>query len=291
MSDLVPYSDMEKMAGAIAKSNLFGVKTTEQAVALMLLAQAEGMHPAKAIQEFHIIQGRPALKADAMLGRFQRAGGSVKWEKLEDDEVIGVFSHPQGGEARIKWTFEMAQRIGLTSKDNWRNYPRQMLRSRVISEGVRTVFPGCITGIYTDEETENFATPAARVEKNITPAMEVKDLKDDIPWDYKLLVPGMDRPYQSFQNEDDWIDGYAELVHKIKDSPKFTQKEKDEKIVNLRKVNDSQISKLKPENKTVFITKCSVHPDEEITPKKHLDPSLAYSPTQEAESLEISTNS
>ena len=60
MSELVPYSDMEKMAGAIAKSNLFGVKTPDQAVALMLLAQAEGMHPAKAIQEFHIIQGRPA---------------------------------------------------------------------------------------------------------------------------------------------------------------------------------------------------------------------------------------
>ena len=291
MSDLVPYSDMEKMAGAIAKSNLFGVKTTEQAVALMLLAQAEGMHPAKAIQEFHIIQGRPALKADAMPGRFQRAGGSVNWKKLQDDEVIGVFSHPQGGSAEISWTFEMAQRIGLTSKDNWRNYPRQMLRSRVISEGVRTVFPGCITGIYTDEETENFAAAPARVEKNITPAMEVKDLKDDIPWDYKLLVPGMDRPYQSFQSEDDWIDGYAELVHKIKDSPKFTEKEKTEKINNLRKVNDEQISKLKPENKTVFITKCSVHPDEDITPKKHLDPSLAYSPTQEAESLEISTNS
>jgi len=278
MSDLVPYSDMEKMAGAIAKSNLFGVKTPDQAVALMLLAQAEGMHPAKAIQEFHIIQGRPALKADAMLGRFQRAGGSVKWKKIQDDEVIGIFSHPQGGDAEISWTFEMAQRIGLTSKDNWRNYPRQMLRSRVISEGVRTVFPGCITGIYTDEETENFNAAPARVEKNVTPATaEVAALKDDIPWDYKLMVPGMDRPYHSFQTEDEWIDGYAELVHKIKDSTKFTDKEKDEKIVNLRKVNEEQIHKLKPENKTVFITKCSVA-IEDMLPKKALDPSVPYSP-------------
>ena len=280
MSDLVPYQDVEKMALAISKSNLFGVKTVEQAVAIMLLAQAEGMHPAKAVQEFHIIQGRPALKADAMLGRFQRAGGSVKWKKLQDDEVIGIFSHPQGGDVEISWTFEMAQRIGLTSKDNWRNYPRQMLRSRVISEGVRTVFPGCITGIYTDEETENFATPAPRVEKNITAGSEaVAALTDDIPWDYKLLVPGMDRPYQSFQSEDDWIDGYAELVHKIKDSSKFTEKEKAEKINNLRKVNEEQISKLKPENKTVFITKMAFSSDEDISPKKALDPSVPYSPS------------
>lgn len=281
MSDLVPYSDMEKMAGAIAKSNLFGVKTPDQAIALMLLAQAEGMHPAKAIQEFHIIQGRPALKADAMLGRFQRAGGSVQWKKLQDDEVIGIFSHPQGGSAEISWTYQMANHIGLTSKDNWRNYPRQMLRSRVISEGVRTVFPGCITGIYTDEETENFASPAKAVEKNITPVTQVSDLKDDIPWDYKLMVPGIDKPYQSFQSEDDWIDGYAELVHKIKDSPKFTQKDKDEKIVSLRKVNEEQIGRLKPENKTVFITKCSFSADEELTPKKALDPSVPYLPEQE----------
>jgi hypothetical protein len=41
MSDIVPFSDIEKMAGVIAKSNLFGVKTADQAVALMLLAQAE----------------------------------------------------------------------------------------------------------------------------------------------------------------------------------------------------------------------------------------------------------
>ena len=140
------------------------------------------------------------------------------------------------------------------------------------------MFPGCITGIYTDEETENFNAAPARVEKNVTPATpEISALKDDIPWDYKLMVPGMDRPYHSFQTEDEWIDGYAELVHKIKDSTKFTDKEKDEKIVNLRKVNEEQIQKLKPENKTVFITKCHVSV-EDILPKKALDPSIPYSP-------------
>ena len=41
---LIPYNDVEKMGSAIAKSNLFGVKTPEQAVALMLIAQAEGLH-------------------------------------------------------------------------------------------------------------------------------------------------------------------------------------------------------------------------------------------------------
>lgn len=50
---LVPYSDMERMAIAVSKSNLFGMKTPEQAMSLMLIAQAEGVHPAKAIQDYH----------------------------------------------------------------------------------------------------------------------------------------------------------------------------------------------------------------------------------------------
>ena len=40
--------DVERMAIAIAKSGLFGAKSPEQAFALMLIAQAEGRHPAEA---------------------------------------------------------------------------------------------------------------------------------------------------------------------------------------------------------------------------------------------------
>jgi len=80
MSNIIPYSDIERMANAITASKLFGVKTQNEAIALMLIAQAEGMHPATAARDYHVIQNRPALKADAMLARFQQAGGSVEWK-------------------------------------------------------------------------------------------------------------------------------------------------------------------------------------------------------------------
>ena len=78
---LVPYQDMERMAAVIAQSGLFGVKNQTQALALMLLAQAEGMHPATAARDYHVIQGKPSLKADTMLARFQAAGGKVDWSE------------------------------------------------------------------------------------------------------------------------------------------------------------------------------------------------------------------
>jgi hypothetical protein len=163
MSNIVPYGEIERMAQAIAKSGLFGIKTPEQAAALMLIANAEGMHPAIAARDFHVIQGRPALKADAMLARFQAAGGKVNWTSYTDSKVAAIFAHPAGGSVEIEWTIEQAKRAGLTNKDVWKQYPRAMLRARVISEGIRTVYPGVAVGVYTPEEIGDFdARPRER---------------------------------------------------------------------------------------------------------------------------------
>ena len=154
---LIPVDQVERMAVAVAKSNLFGVKTSDQAMALMLIAQAEGMHPAIAARDYHVINGRPTLKADAMLARFQTAGGKVEWSDYTDQRVIGTFSHPKGGSVTIEWTVEMGRKAGLLGNQTWTKYPRQMLRSRCISEGIRTVFPGVVVGTYSEEEGQDMA--------------------------------------------------------------------------------------------------------------------------------------
>jgi len=155
---VLPLSDIEKMGDVMARSRMFGFKTADEAIALMLIAQAEGNHPAKAAQEYHVIQGRPALKADAMLARFQAAKGVVQWEELTDEKVSALFSHPTAcpKPIRVDWTMERARKANLTGKDNWNKYPRQMLKARVISEGVRMTFPGVTVGLYTPEEVMQF---------------------------------------------------------------------------------------------------------------------------------------
>lgn len=145
---------MQTMAEAIAQSGLFGIKTPTQALALGLLCQAEGRHPAEAARDYHIIQGRPTLKADAMLARFQQAGGRVEWTRYDDQAVVGVFTHPSGGKLTLEWTIERAKAAGLASKEVWKQYPRNMLRSRVISEAIRTVYPGVLSGCYLEDEIE-----------------------------------------------------------------------------------------------------------------------------------------
>jgi hypothetical protein len=184
---LVSYADMEKMATVIAQSGLFGVKNPTQALALMLLSQAEGLHPVMAARDYHIIQGRPTLKADAMMARFQQAGGKVEWHSYEDTDVSATFSHPAGGKVRIEWTFEQAKRAGLTGKEVWKQYPRAMLRARVISEGIRTVYPGVLSGMYTPEEVRDITGEAET--SGPTPRQEPVAPTPE-PVDYDAVIRG-----------------------------------------------------------------------------------------------------
>jgi hypothetical protein len=143
--------DMERLATAIAKSGLFGIRTPEQALVLMAIAQAEGRHPVEAARDYDIIGGKPAKKAEAMMRDFIQAGGKVQWHSLTDELADATFTHPQTGEVRIDWDMKRAQ-TAFGKKDNYAKFPRQMLRSRVVSEGVRTLWPLATSGMYVPEE-------------------------------------------------------------------------------------------------------------------------------------------
>lgn len=156
-----PLADVQQMAAVVAKSKLFGTKTEDEAMALMLLAQAEGMHPMRAVQQYHIIQGRPAMKSEAILARFQAAGGVVRWLVSDADEAKATFTTAAREEITVHWTMDRAKAAGLAGKDNWKSYAPQMLRARCIAEGVRAVAPGCILGLAAVEEVEDVTpTPA-----------------------------------------------------------------------------------------------------------------------------------
>jgi hypothetical protein len=249
---LVPYSDIEKMASAISASKLFGVKSPNEAIALMLIAQAEGMHPATAARDFHVIQGRPALKADAMLARFQQAGGKVEWKVYTDAEVTGIFSHPQGGSLTVSWTLKQAREIGLAGKDNWNKYPRAMLRARCISEGIRSVYPGCVVGVYTPEEVEDFSNNTSRPAPQPVPPQPIETIVDisSSPQDgvpdqiFPLFVPGSNEAYKTYHTLEDWNAGYLAMQVRIKSSTKLDDEMKELKLLDLENCNKEVLGEM-----------------------------------------------
>lgn len=253
MSNLVPMQDIQIMAKAVVESKLFNVQTPEAAIALMLIAQAEGQHPAIAARDYHIIQGRPALKADAMMARFQQAGGKVEWKEYTDERVTGVFSHPAGGSLSVTWTLEMGKNIGLVKPGSgWQKYPRAMLRARCISEGIRSVYPGCVSGVYTPEEVEDMEPKKPAQEINMGAAEVVEDIakaKEIGEGFLPLYIPGQEAPYETAADLFAWEIAFYDMISRVKSSPKYSEEEKPGKLKEFKKANQKIIDTLSKESK------------------------------------------
>lgn len=157
-NDILSFEQVEKLAKAMSASRLFpSAQTPENALALMLLCQSEGIHPAQAVRRFHVIKGTVAMRADAMLAEFQSRGGMVQWLKSDKNEARAVFEHACGGKFEYAYTIEDAKQAGLVRPDSgWSKFPAAMLRARCISGAIRMVLPGVVCGVYTPEEVMDF---------------------------------------------------------------------------------------------------------------------------------------
>ena len=194
------FEQLKQMAQSFAKSGLFGVKDPDSALSLLLIAESEGKSPAAVMKDFDIIQGRPAKKSEAMLRDFQASGGRVEWIELTDTRAAAKFSHPLSPiPITIDWDLERAKKAGLVNKqgDMYSKYARAMLRSRCISEGVRSTAPGATSQMYTPEEVMQIAAeePVKAVSETVAVAEAVAAVESEKPKDeIDALIETLDQP-------------------------------------------------------------------------------------------------
>ena len=196
--------EIAQIGQIFAKSGMYGIKSPEMAMTLMFQAQAEGIHPCKAMQEYHVINGKPSLSSQAMLARFQLAGGTAKWIKRTATEATLHVSHKQGGELDVTWNIDRAKKAGLLGNPTWTKYPEAMLSARCISEAIRAVFPACLGGMYSIEEEEDIAYESA--EKRNLKAQGKQEVSIDneqaIPQDAQPQAPAKPKAAKKEIDED-----------------------------------------------------------------------------------------
>lgn len=151
MSNIVPYNELQSMALSVTKSGMFGLKNENQAITLMLIAQAENIHPIQAIQMYSVINGMPALKTTEMIARYMRSGGKIVWLETTDKIAKAKFIFEEN-ELIYEYTIQDANKAQLTSKDNWKRMPKEMLRARCASSGIRMSNPASLNNMYSVEE-------------------------------------------------------------------------------------------------------------------------------------------
>lgn len=150
----------------LAQSRIMGIQTPGDGLVVAVTCAAEGITPLEFARTYHIIEGRPSMKADAMLAKFKAAGGKVKWLDLGDTEQKAEAEFTYGGDTiPMSFTAEQAKKMVGEKKfsntdGNWFKLRPQMLRARLITTALRVIAPELVVGIYTPEEIEDFSSPS-----------------------------------------------------------------------------------------------------------------------------------
>jgi hypothetical protein len=125
-----------------------------------------GLQPLQAMQNIAVINGRPSLWGDAVIGIVKASPlcEYVVEETTEDRATCKVKRRGEPEQVRV-FTKDDAQKAGLLGKQGpWTQYPKRMMQMRARSWALRDVFPDVLRGmpIY-EEEADKLA------EKDVTP--------------------------------------------------------------------------------------------------------------------------
>ena len=176
---LKTWEEIERFADKAATSGMvpkdYIGKPSAICIAVMMRAEL-GIPPMQSLINISVINGRPAVWGDAMLGLVQ-ASGHLKdiQETITGDGDIRAATcvvwrvgrpHP------VTQTFSVAQAktAGLWGKNVWAQYPDRMLQMRARGFGLRDGFPDVLRGLITIEEARD--TPPIVTDEPIKPASE-----------------------------------------------------------------------------------------------------------------------
>lgn len=129
-----------------------------------------GLQPMQAMQNIAVINGRPSLWGDAVIGlvRSSPLCEYVTEEEIDGKAVCRVKRRGEAEQVRI-FTPEDAKKAGLIGKAGpWTQYPKRMMQMRARSWALRDVFPDVLRGMPIAEEVMD-SEP-----RDITPKAEAR---------------------------------------------------------------------------------------------------------------------
>lgn len=189
ITDLGAY--VKTVGRSLAMSGAFGSITEQTGELIALESAARRCPPLKLREAYHFMFGQLAVKSERMLANFDLSGGKHRWivrtsdvcelelidrdgnksthrltweeakqepfvwaaankvDKLKEDDIVAILA---GGKAD-----EIAKKLKVKPKYATPRARMQMLSARVVSDGVRAVFPAACEGSYTPEEVADYS--------------------------------------------------------------------------------------------------------------------------------------
>jgi hypothetical protein len=156
----------ERLGAHLAKSTQFGLERLEQGITLAWHLLHHNQSPLDFLRTWQFVKGRLSMRADAMLAEFRgKFKGECVWlSDLTDAKAArAVFSYRENRQ-EASFTWQDAEREGLTARGKWKENPAEMLRARLVSKVLRMICPEIVAGVYLSDEVDPTAEadPAPR---------------------------------------------------------------------------------------------------------------------------------
>ena len=210
-----------KFADMIAKSTMVPkdyISKPENILVAVMMGAEVGLKPFQAMQNIAVINGRPSLWGDAVLGLIV---AHPECESVEEEDLAQI---EKAGSATCKikrkgfpviintFTMEMAKKAGLSNKQGpWTQYPARMLKMRARAFSARDAFADVLKGINIAEEAQDIPE-----EKDITPvADKISDLINQKKNQENVVSTHQQEQVQEAVNQQDDSD-LSIVINKIK---------------------------------------------------------------------------
>ena len=175
--------EVQPLCDVFVQSGIFeDVKSAAQAIVKVLAGREIGLSPLESMMNLYIVKNRVAASAKVISSLIKK---SKKYDyqiaKLDNEECTILFFDVHDERLEIgKSTFTLkdAARAGIVNGTNWKNYPRNMLFARAISNGARWYCPDVYCG-YIQEELEGITEAPKEDVVTITDNGEVKKVEEN----------------------------------------------------------------------------------------------------------------
>lgn len=145
----------------------------DAATAAILRGHEMGLTPVTSLAAFDLIQGQPAPKALTLRALAQSHGHDIEITEVSEDRAVARYRRAGRSEWQTcEFTWDDAQKLGLSNKDNWKRQRKTMLEARVTSKAARLVASDVILGIgYSSEELRDDPTPMTDARPGLAAAL------------------------------------------------------------------------------------------------------------------------
>ena len=154
---MTTYDETAKLSRAMVQSGFFkDSKTASQAVVKILAGRELGIGPVRAMNDVYVIEGKTALSY-SLIGALIKQSGRYNYRIKDHSDQGCTIEFFEGSQSVGVSTFTIkdAERAGLAVKPIWKQYPRNMVLARAMSNGARMYTPDVFGGsIYTPDELD-----------------------------------------------------------------------------------------------------------------------------------------